>query len=341
MVDRSFLDIPESDYQSDEPVVNAIEVTMSYDDPNNKEQPNKFKPGETYTAHYYGVEYNGAEYTMSASEALHKLIQGTGATKGSVVRIIKKRIGQDNKDIRWSASLVGGPVDQNKVGGVGQTSGPKESIRPALPQQPPSQPAYINGSGVAQGKVYESLKDNEDYVALSSALAQDKLALWVMVFDKVTEQYPDETSEWRAVRATHINIGLEKDLYHKWEKERWTVPPPPVELEPREQAIMDTDLQGFVAAVANGHENLNSKVAGATVQKFGYKTLPRDDKEVWLTAAKLAWRYQDRIDQGMDEYYAMTGTADEFEVPYEICTIPPDPNAEPEKVTAEDDEIPF
>ncbi len=106
------------------------------------------------------------------------------------------------------------------------------------------------------------------------------------------------------------------------------------------QAVVDAELAGYpdtiFGAIADSHDGIEDAVkAKEIVGKFGFthpSHLLKDDPPAWLSVARIAWRYQDRVDQGMNEFYSMTGTADEFDIPHEVLTLP-----EPE----ENDEIPF
>lgn len=338
----AFLEVPESDYQADEPVINPIEVTMSFDDPKTKEHT---KGDRSWTGHYYGVQFNGADYTLSASDALHKLIQATGATKGTTVKIIKKRIGPNNKDIRWSASYVSGPQDQDKIDAADSGD---DQAQPAT--SPPKQRQERTTSTMAQSqggtKVYYPLKGNDDYMNLVGALADDRIAVWNTIYERIVNDYPDETSEWQATRATHISIAIEKDLYHKWEKEQYTVavpePDPEDIYDERELRVFRSDANGFMDAVIAGHDILGeTDRAKEIVKKFGFTGLPKGDKAAWVDIARIVWRYCDRKEQGFEEYYAMVGTADEFLLPHEVMKLPPKPDSDKTASQNEEDSIPF
>ena len=329
---RTWLDIPESDYQADEPVARPIEIRLLYADPILKEQTNR-KTGNTFMGHYYGVDFNGAEYTISASAGLHKQIQAIGGTRDTKIKIIKKRIGPEDVDIRWSVSVISGPIDQDKID-MGNNTQPGRA-----PVATSANDHWVNG-GVQAAKpagtnTYYPLRDDEGFMALAKEIAGDKLAVWNLIYERVVDDYPEEDSEWHRQLTTHLNIDIQKEMHFKI-KDGYAVAKPPPELSEREKAIVKATLSMFVQQVANGHENLTKAKAGDIVKKFGFTHLPPDDKDAWLNIAKIVWRYQDRIDQGMNEFYSMTGTADEFELPYEVMDLPPDPDAE-----EDDDEIPF
>jgi len=108
-----FINVPESDFRLDEPDIHPLVVTLMFDEPREKEYQSK-TGGGMFTTYYYTVEHEGIEHALGASSALHKKIQGVNALKGTEIKILKKRIGDDNKDIRWSVVYVSGPVGQKQ-----------------------------------------------------------------------------------------------------------------------------------------------------------------------------------------------------------------------------------
>jgi hypothetical protein len=335
MTNRPWLNIPESDFQTDDPVAQPVEIMMLYDDPIEKDQTRRDGSG-TFKAFYYGVDMDDSEYTLSASESLHKMIQGVGATQGTLVKILKRRIGDNVKDIRYTVTYEAGPIDQDKIDLYAKATRPKGKGATVAKQPTTNAPPAPTASGGE--RYYLPLRENENYMALAEEIGRDKVAVWSVLYNIMAESYPDESSEFYATRATHFNIDIQKELYHKWVKEPHLVLPPKEELEDREQAVVDADLDEYpksiFVAVAVGHEGIDGyNEAKAIIKKFGYTKpihIPKTDKDVWLQVARIAWRYQDRIDQGMIEYYAMVGTADEFDMPYDILALPDAPDDDPE-----------
>ena len=171
-----FINVPESDYRLDEPDVKPLIVTLMFDEPREKEQQSQFGSGGTYTMFYYTVESEGVEYALGATPALHKKIQGVGATKGTEIKIIKRRIGDDAKDIRWSVSHVSGPVDEDKAKdtGQGQTSQPATTPVPATKAAAPTKEYEpLTDTGLAVW-----ILDQQDQSALFSISLAEAKKLW-------------------------------------------------------------------------------------------------------------------------------------------------------------------
>ncbi len=336
MPNRPWLNIPESDYQADEPTPQPVEVMMLYDDPIQKEQNRKDGSG-SFTAFYYGVDMEDSEYTLSASESLHKMIQGTGATTGTLIRILKKRIGNGVKDIRYSITYMAGPQDQEKIDLYAKAKRPSSKgatvAKKATANASPPAPTASGGE-----KYYLPTRENETYMALAKEIGRDKAAVWKMLYHVLEDLFPDETSEWLATRATHLNIDIQKEMYHKWEKDPHLPLPAREELEDREQAVMDYDQSNYPESlfevIAAGHDDvLDGDWAKDIIKSFGYKKpahLPKDDYQVLLQVARICWGYQDIIKSGENEYYAMTTIAGEWNIPEEIIDLPEKPSDEPE-----------
>ena len=334
MANRPWFNIPESDYQADNPVPQPVLVEMMYPDPIVKEQTRKDGSG-TFTAYYYGIKHEDNEYTLSASEGLNSMIQGVGATQGSIIKILKRRIGPAMKDIRYTVTHEDGPIDQSKIDAGRKPVSPQAQSQGAPVAQTKAPPTPTAGGGE---KYYLPLRENETYMALLKEIAVDKATEWQLVYNVVADLFPDENSEWVATRATHLNIDLQKEMYHKWEKDPHIPLPPAEELDERELAVRNYDQSEYPESlfdvIAEGHEGIeDGDAAREIVKKFGYKAsshLPAGDYTVLLQAARICWRYQDRVDQGMEEYYCMVGTADEFDMPYDILDLPERPEDDPE-----------
>lgn len=337
MPNRPWLSIPESDFQTDTPVPQPVLVLMLFDNPIEKEQTRKDGSG-TFKAYYYGVDYEDDEYTLSASAALHKMIQGTGAIQGTLVKILKRRIGDGVKDIRYTVTYEAGPIDQDKIDLYAKATRPQNkgaTVAKKATAKPTAPPAPTASGGE---KYYLPLRENETYMALAKEIGRDKAAVWKLLYHVMEENFPDESSEWLATRATHLNIDIQKEMYHKWVKDPHLPLPAKEELEEREQAVIDYDQDAYPESlfevIAAGHDNLiDYEWARDIIKSFGYKKpvhLPKDDYQVLLQVARICWGYQDIIDTGESDYYAMTTIAGEFGIPEEIIDLPDKPDSEPE-----------
>jgi hypothetical protein len=186
---------------------------------------------------------------------------------------------------------------------------------------------------------------------LVQEVALDKWATWVLLYEMVISDYPNETSEWCAVRATHLAIGMDKEMYHKVREgyvtqdhananaavqqqdqepaEEPEVDPDIAEYDEREQAVYQlTDGRSFKKLVADNHDAIkNGEETGQILKRFGFPSLPPGDRRQWVDLARIAWRAADRKEQGMEEYYVMTATADEFSIPHDqLVDLPPNPD---------------
>lgn len=324
MPNRDWLKVPESDYQSDEPTVNPVEVRLMYDDPLEKEMQRTDGSG-SFKSWLYAVENqaDNVEYTWSASKHLHEEVQKLGATKDMIVKIIKKRIGPGQKDIRWSVGYIGGPVDhqkQNALQGNGQaqsTQTQPAKTQKAAPQQQP-----------AGSSVYLPTRRNEEYMRLLREIAADKLENWSTIYALVQAQFPDESSDWAATRATHLHIDVNRMVEGAF-RGGTRAQEGAEAVNEREEAILSVVRAGLpdtlFGAIADNHEHIeDAKVAAEIVKMFGYQAVPKKDQEIHLSMARKAWRYTDRRHQGFEVAAALEATADEFGVPHEVLKAPED-----------------
>lgn len=162
-----FINVPESDFRLDEPDIHPLVVTLMFDEPREKEYPSQHGGG-TFKTYYYTIENEGTEFALGASAALHKKIQGVNAVKGTVIKILKKRIGDDNKDIRWSVAYVSGPVGQARAQAVTPTA-----TTPA--SKPASNVEYVPLTDTGLG-VW--ILDQQDQAALFSVSLAEAKKVW-------------------------------------------------------------------------------------------------------------------------------------------------------------------
>ena len=192
-----FINVPESDYRLDEPDVKPLIVTLKFESPIEKEYPSKFD-NSTYSKFYYTVDSEGIEYSLGATAALHKKIQETGATKDTEIKILKKRIGDDAKDIRWSVSHVGGPVDDAKVK-VSQQGQSSYQSAPTVPTPTPNQ-------SHAPSKEYEPLTNTG--LAVWILDQQDEAALFSISITEARKLWPEGTED-RVLQATAASLFIQ------------------------------------------------------------------------------------------------------------------------------------
>ena len=330
MANKEWLKVPESDMRGDEPDLHPIEVRLLFNNPKVKEGVEG--PHGTFTSIVYGVEYEGVEYSLSASETLNKIIQETGATKDTLLKLRKDRIGDGNKEIRWKAWHASGPMDatKTKAGQAAANTGNGTKAAPTNASQPvtaaPAQQAQPNAD-----LYYYPRKDQPGYLELAHAVNADKLAVFTDAHIQVTEAYPEQEAEWRRTVAVHLSIGTDMKMYHLWDDKKRQVlapvPEPTPEPSEREQVVLDIEMAGFpetlFGAIADGDDAIkDASVVIERVKAFGYSTVPKSDTEVWLTVAHLVWGYEDALTEGYNERNAMLLVAGRAGLPEEVLTLP-------------------
>jgi hypothetical protein len=190
------------------------------------------------------------------------------------------------------------------------------------------------------------LRDDDAYMDLVQEVALDKWATWVLLYEMVITDFPNESADWAATRATHLAIGMEKEMYHKvregyvtqdhasanavvQQQNEEPVDPALAEYDEREQAVYQlTDGRSFKKLVADNHDAIkNGEETGEILKRFGFPSLPPGDRRQWVDLARIAWRAADRKAQGMKEYFVMTATANEFSIPHDqLVDLPPNPD---------------
>jgi len=187
----TFLTIPESDYQGATPQVNPVDVTLQFDQPLEKDS------GRGWTNFYYKVDYNGMEETISASAGLHKFIQQTGAIKDTQIRIIKKRIGKGQKDIRWHVELLDGPVDTSRAQGGSQ---------PSKPSTTPHQPVKAT-SVKPNAKAYEQL--TTEGLSVWELNQADEAVLFMVSLREARKIWGEDFEDSRTLQATAASLFIQ------------------------------------------------------------------------------------------------------------------------------------
>ena len=285
----AFLSIPESDYQGSTPQVNPVVVKLLFDDPLEKDS------GRGWTNFYYKVEYAGAEETISASQALHKMIQDTGAKKDTEVKIVKKRIGPAQKDIRWIVELVGGPVDTSKAKGSSSPSRPAAPVTPvkATSVEPPSK----EYSPLTEEALNVWILNQVDEASLLEVSLRTAKSLW--------ENLGFEDVDPKAIQATAASLHIQGGRTTGGLKGLNNLSvPDPIAAIVRLVSFTDYPVSFYDAVIANSAWFDEDEDIVNLMKELNYTSMPKDYDGLYL-GVELLMKYGELMFEDPDHASAI------------------------------------
>jgi len=290
-----FIDIPESDFRSSTPDIKPVDVVLRYDNPKAKTHKSQFGSG-SYEKFYYAVLFNGEEKVIGATSALHKAIEATGAVQNTEIRIIKRRIGDDAKDIRWTVEHISGPVDTNKTTASQQpqkqSTTASQTAKPT-PNKPPNVYEPLTDTALA---IWELNQEDE------AALFEISLTQALMLYRKVWPE-PEEIDP-KVLQACAASLFIQGSRTVGGSRGLMSLELPP-EPDPIIDIVQSIDYQQlpdsfYNVLIANSTYYSESDGIVEVMKSLGMTGIPKGFHNQYETVRDLL-RYAEFIEEGMEE----------------------------------------